>query len=656
MASPYTYGQSLGRSLARHFSVDEADADGLRLVRTEDDDFVCPITTLACADPVFTEDGCIYDREHIESWLSQSASSPTTGLDLTSSTLVPVAAVKETVEAYLRHRHEVRKMLRSLCEQKRLTAEVGRLGASVVELRGVQKHNGDLIRKVHETQALCDSLRRELATARAEIKELGGTTQEPLAKRPSDTTQSISDDTPEPDVLANLQGFWMAFELDKALKHQRPESSPTAEAAAWAAPSSRVFVEGDSVHLWVEGSMLDQSGSLAVDGSKVQLRVDRGLIGTARYNSGTNILAWDNGESWQREQVRPGRLCFARRLDGVKINSTSMASRVASIFPAALLSLGWLLGFIINWVLEPLSELDDKCNSYAGLAAAAAHGKGCTGSKGIAEGTGGEGRCGSKDRAGSKGIASGREQVESKTSGVDRGRNKDDSGGDEPLASATEEELARLERLLAQDTATGGAGGGEHERALDTLRSECLKMAHKIATSTDGGDVTELEVAIARAEREGVSYHELAAAESMLAQATLVDKKETPLVNLENLSRKARQALRARKFDTRRSGELLAAMNQILKKVPTHCSKQIHSAKQLCAELRTRIDRVVTETSEIVRAAKGVDALKHAVTQAEQVGLDEDLILQARHRLSVAREMADRSAGRGGGAPRRKPT
>merc|ERR1719253_1305968 len=69
--------------------------------------FLCPISSLVMTDPVSTVDGMHYDRASIEAFFRSGRQiSPVTGQQLSSLTLLPNAALKEAIEAYLELRRE----------------------------------------------------------------------------------------------------------------------------------------------------------------------------------------------------------------------------------------------------------------------------------------------------------------------------------------------------------------------------------------------------------------------------------------------------------------------------------------------------------------------------------------------------------------------
>ncbi|CAE7238222.1 PUB4, partial [Symbiodinium natans] len=66
-------------------------------------------------DPVATVDGSVYERNYIERWFREKRqegnriTSPITGLELPSATLMPLVALQRAIEAYLAHRPELKR-------------------------------------------------------------------------------------------------------------------------------------------------------------------------------------------------------------------------------------------------------------------------------------------------------------------------------------------------------------------------------------------------------------------------------------------------------------------------------------------------------------------------------------------------------------------
>lgn len=111
------YGEHWGEGAARCFSIetDILDEDHAVRLMPVPDSFVCPIAASIMRDPVATVDGCVYEREYIERWFrvkrqeSQQITSPITGLDLPTATLMPLVALQRAIEAYLAHRPELKR-------------------------------------------------------------------------------------------------------------------------------------------------------------------------------------------------------------------------------------------------------------------------------------------------------------------------------------------------------------------------------------------------------------------------------------------------------------------------------------------------------------------------------------------------------------------
>lgn len=110
------YGEHWGEGAARCFSIecDILDEDHAVRLMPVPDSFVCPISASIMVDPVATVDGCVYERQYIERWFrarrqqGQQITSPITGLELPSATLMPLVALQRAIEAYLAHRPELK--------------------------------------------------------------------------------------------------------------------------------------------------------------------------------------------------------------------------------------------------------------------------------------------------------------------------------------------------------------------------------------------------------------------------------------------------------------------------------------------------------------------------------------------------------------------
>ncbi|CAE8642598.1 unnamed protein product [Polarella glacialis] len=101
------YGEHWGEGAARCFSIeaDMLDEDHAVRLMPVPDSFVCPISAAIMIDPVATVDGCVYERPYIERWFrerrqqGQRITSPITGLELPSATLMPLVALQRAIEA-----------------------------------------------------------------------------------------------------------------------------------------------------------------------------------------------------------------------------------------------------------------------------------------------------------------------------------------------------------------------------------------------------------------------------------------------------------------------------------------------------------------------------------------------------------------------------
>lgn len=108
--SPAELGRCWGEGAARCFHLQISFwSDGGCTPRLEavPGSLVCPISRTVMSEPVVTADGCAYEREQIERWIRerrqqrQPITSPVTGLELPSATLLPLLTLKHAVEAFL---------------------------------------------------------------------------------------------------------------------------------------------------------------------------------------------------------------------------------------------------------------------------------------------------------------------------------------------------------------------------------------------------------------------------------------------------------------------------------------------------------------------------------------------------------------------------
>eukprot|EP00927_Polykrikos_kofoidii_P062596 TRINITY_DN57403_c0_g1_i1.p1 TRINITY_DN57403_c0_g1~~TRINITY_DN57403_c0_g1_i1.p1 ORF type:complete len:902 (+),score=161.87 TRINITY_DN57403_c0_g1_i1:57-2708(+) len=187
------YGQHWGEGAARCFSIvgDFLDEDqGVRLMPVPES-FMCPIAQAIMVDPVAAVDGNIYERDYIERWFRQrrqdrkSPTSPVTGLELTSTTLMPLAALQRAIEAYLAHRPELRQvptagrsfeeaaqvLQRDLLEKQSLQAsaqESARLRED--EIRRLMETNEGLQKALHEAEVSSARLAALLSRSRERLR------------------------------------------------------------------------------------------------------------------------------------------------------------------------------------------------------------------------------------------------------------------------------------------------------------------------------------------------------------------------------------------------------------------------------------------------------------------------------------------------------
>lgn len=158
------YGQRWGEGAARYFYIEGDlldDSQDMRLMPVPDS-FVCPISAAIMTDPVATVDGCAYEREYIERWFRerrqqrQSITSPATGLELMSTTLMPLFALRCAIESYLAHRPE----LKDSIQARRSFEEAAQaLQADLLEKQAMHASVHDEMRRLREANR---ALRRAL--------------------------------------------------------------------------------------------------------------------------------------------------------------------------------------------------------------------------------------------------------------------------------------------------------------------------------------------------------------------------------------------------------------------------------------------------------------------------------------------------------------
>jgi len=182
------YGQRWGEGAARCFSIEGDfldDAQGLRLMPVPDS-FFCPISAAIMNDPVATVDGCAYEREYIERWFRerrqfrQPITSPTTGLELQSTTLMPLVALQRAIEAYLLHRPELKRdhlAGRSFEEAAQVLQvdllEKQAMNASVHdELYRLREANRALKRALQGAESACQKAMQDLERTKMRVQQL----------------------------------------------------------------------------------------------------------------------------------------------------------------------------------------------------------------------------------------------------------------------------------------------------------------------------------------------------------------------------------------------------------------------------------------------------------------------------------------------------
>lgn len=80
--------------------------------------FLCPITQDIMEDPVTTIDGSSYERSAIESWFARGKrTSPLTNVALSTTTLVPNRALRNSIREYL-EQHEIQHRERLSCRDE----------------------------------------------------------------------------------------------------------------------------------------------------------------------------------------------------------------------------------------------------------------------------------------------------------------------------------------------------------------------------------------------------------------------------------------------------------------------------------------------------------------------------------------------------------
>jgi len=139
------------------------------------DNFLCPISAAIMVDPVATVDGCVYERQYIERWFRERRqqgcriSSPITGLELPSATLMPLVALQRAIEVYLAHRPELKRehMAGRSFEEAAQILQTDLFEKQAVhataqdKLKRMKQTNKALAQALHEAEARIMQLERE---------------------------------------------------------------------------------------------------------------------------------------------------------------------------------------------------------------------------------------------------------------------------------------------------------------------------------------------------------------------------------------------------------------------------------------------------------------------------------------------------------------
>lgn len=211
------YGERWGEGAARCFSIecDILDEDHAVRLMPVPDSFVCPISAAIMVDPVATVDGCVYERQYIERWFrarrqqSKHITSPITGLDLPSATLMPLVALQRAIEAYLAHRPELRndKMAgRSFEEAAQILQcdlfEKQAIHASIQDkVKRLRQANKTLIRMLEEANARILQLEAEVTSCSGGAKASSASAAGSMG-----STGGLTADVARSDVAACAEG------------------------------------------------------------------------------------------------------------------------------------------------------------------------------------------------------------------------------------------------------------------------------------------------------------------------------------------------------------------------------------------------------------------------------------------------------------------
>lgn len=69
-------------------------------------EFVCPISNEIFKDPVIAQDGHTYEKQHIQQWLQSHATSPMTRQPISSTSLIPNIALRNSIEQIMKRLNE----------------------------------------------------------------------------------------------------------------------------------------------------------------------------------------------------------------------------------------------------------------------------------------------------------------------------------------------------------------------------------------------------------------------------------------------------------------------------------------------------------------------------------------------------------------------
>lgn len=239
------YGQHWGEGAARCFSIEGDFLDdeiGPRLMPVPES-FFCPISSAIMADPVATVDGCAYERDFIERWFRerrqfrQPITSPTTGLELPSTTLMPLMALQRAIEAYLIHRPEIKRdhlagrsfeeaaqvLQIDLLEKQHLVTSVHD------EVYRLREANRALKRTLRDTDSACRKVMAELERTRAML---------PVEQQAADVAAGL-----RPTLLETVE--WLQPEVDRT--EHIPADWPHATSAGAQASSAVISSAHDAI-------------------------------------------------------------------------------------------------------------------------------------------------------------------------------------------------------------------------------------------------------------------------------------------------------------------------------------------------------------------------------------------------------------------------